>query len=271
MIDPMLATGGSAVAALDHLTQAGARDIRMICIVAAPEGVDAGAEASSRRADLHAGDRPAAERSQVHRARPRRLRRSPVRDLMTKPRRARKAAPAKGGRAREVAHRAHQHRAEQDPDAGLPARRDHGAAHVRRGHLPAADGRRPVAGDRQPDGSDPRLVHRPRGHAAVDAGGAEHRDDRRAAARVRRGRRARLRPLSRRRHRELHAVSRYRTGAGAEGRVVPGRRGDDRQALPGARRADPRLRPPLPYPRPARRAAVPDGAGARDRGRSTSR
>jgi len=40
MIDPMLATGGSAVAALDHLTQAGARDIRMICIVAAPEGVD---------------------------------------------------------------------------------------------------------------------------------------------------------------------------------------------------------------------------------------
>ena len=40
MIDPMLATGGSAVAALDHLGQAGARDIRMICIVAAPEGID---------------------------------------------------------------------------------------------------------------------------------------------------------------------------------------------------------------------------------------
>jgi uracil phosphoribosyltransferase len=40
MIDPMLATGGSAVAALDHLIQAGARDIRMICIVAAPEGVE---------------------------------------------------------------------------------------------------------------------------------------------------------------------------------------------------------------------------------------
>ena len=40
MIDPMLATGGSAVAALDHLQKAGARIIRMICIVAAPEGVD---------------------------------------------------------------------------------------------------------------------------------------------------------------------------------------------------------------------------------------
>jgi uracil phosphoribosyltransferase len=39
MIDPMLATGGSAVAALDLLTAAGAGNIRMICIVAAPEGV----------------------------------------------------------------------------------------------------------------------------------------------------------------------------------------------------------------------------------------
>jgi uracil phosphoribosyltransferase len=39
MIDPMLATGGSAVAALDILRDAGARDTRMICIVAAPEGI----------------------------------------------------------------------------------------------------------------------------------------------------------------------------------------------------------------------------------------
>jgi uracil phosphoribosyltransferase len=39
MIDPMLATGGSAVAALDLLKRAGASVIRMICIVAAPEGV----------------------------------------------------------------------------------------------------------------------------------------------------------------------------------------------------------------------------------------
>ncbi len=39
MIDPMLATGGSAVAALDLLQRAGASVIRMICIVAAPEGV----------------------------------------------------------------------------------------------------------------------------------------------------------------------------------------------------------------------------------------
>jgi uracil phosphoribosyltransferase len=39
MIDPMLATGGSAVAALDLIRDAGGADVRMICIVAAPEGI----------------------------------------------------------------------------------------------------------------------------------------------------------------------------------------------------------------------------------------
>jgi uracil phosphoribosyltransferase len=39
MIDPMLATGGSAVAAIDLIKETGARVLRMICIVAAPEGV----------------------------------------------------------------------------------------------------------------------------------------------------------------------------------------------------------------------------------------
>lgn len=41
LIDPMLATGGSAVASLNLLRAAGARHITMICIVAAPEGVAA--------------------------------------------------------------------------------------------------------------------------------------------------------------------------------------------------------------------------------------
>lgn len=40
LLDPMLATGGSAVAACDTLKQAGARSIRFLCIVAAPEGVE---------------------------------------------------------------------------------------------------------------------------------------------------------------------------------------------------------------------------------------
>ena len=39
MIDPMLATGGSAVAALDLLKEAGATRIFVVCIVAAPEGI----------------------------------------------------------------------------------------------------------------------------------------------------------------------------------------------------------------------------------------
>lgn len=50
MIDPMLATGGSAVAALDRLTAAGARHIRIACIVAAPEGV---AVVESRYPGIH--------------------------------------------------------------------------------------------------------------------------------------------------------------------------------------------------------------------------
>lgn len=40
LIDPMLATGGSAVAAVRMLREAGAEDLRMICLVAAPEGIE---------------------------------------------------------------------------------------------------------------------------------------------------------------------------------------------------------------------------------------
>ncbi len=39
LLDPMLATGGSAAQALDLIKSAGGRDPRMICVVAAPEGV----------------------------------------------------------------------------------------------------------------------------------------------------------------------------------------------------------------------------------------
>lgn len=39
--DPMLATGGSGVAAIDFLKGKGARKIRFICLVAAPEGIRA--------------------------------------------------------------------------------------------------------------------------------------------------------------------------------------------------------------------------------------
>lgn len=39
LVDPMLATGGSAAEAIGILRDAGATDLRMICLVAAPEGV----------------------------------------------------------------------------------------------------------------------------------------------------------------------------------------------------------------------------------------
>ncbi|WP_135506258.1 uracil phosphoribosyltransferase [Roseovarius aestuariivivens] len=39
VVDPMLATGNSSAAAVDLLKKAGARDIRFLCLLAAPEGV----------------------------------------------------------------------------------------------------------------------------------------------------------------------------------------------------------------------------------------
>ena len=39
VIDPMLATGGSSVAAIDMLKRGGAKQIKLMCLVAAPEGV----------------------------------------------------------------------------------------------------------------------------------------------------------------------------------------------------------------------------------------
>ena len=38
-VDPMLATANSSVAAIDLLKQAGARDIKFLCLLAAPEGI----------------------------------------------------------------------------------------------------------------------------------------------------------------------------------------------------------------------------------------
>jgi uracil phosphoribosyltransferase len=40
IIDPMLATGGSTVAAIDRLKAFGARDVFVICIVTCPEGLE---------------------------------------------------------------------------------------------------------------------------------------------------------------------------------------------------------------------------------------
>ena len=47
VIDPMLATGGSANEAINSLKKRGAKTIKLMCLVAAPEGVDAVQEAHS--------------------------------------------------------------------------------------------------------------------------------------------------------------------------------------------------------------------------------
>ena len=41
IVDPMLATGGSANQAIEAVKTAGGTDIRLVCVVAAPEGVEA--------------------------------------------------------------------------------------------------------------------------------------------------------------------------------------------------------------------------------------
>ena len=41
LVDPMLATGGSAISATDIIKREGGKDIQFLCLVAAPEGVEA--------------------------------------------------------------------------------------------------------------------------------------------------------------------------------------------------------------------------------------
>ena len=41
VLDPMLATGGSAIAAVDMIKKRGAKNIKLVCLVGAPEGVAA--------------------------------------------------------------------------------------------------------------------------------------------------------------------------------------------------------------------------------------
>ena len=45
VLDPMLATGGSAIAAVQKIKDRGAKNIKMVCLVGAPEGVKAFEEA----------------------------------------------------------------------------------------------------------------------------------------------------------------------------------------------------------------------------------
>ncbi len=52
VLDPMLATGGSLIAAIDYLLDRGAVDVTAVCILAAPEGL-AAVEAAMEGRDVH--------------------------------------------------------------------------------------------------------------------------------------------------------------------------------------------------------------------------
>ncbi len=80
ILDPMLATGGSATAAIDVLKKWGAVRIKLVNLIAAPEGVRAVQEAHPD-VEIHAAAAgPGPQREGLHHARSRRRRRPPVRD-----------------------------------------------------------------------------------------------------------------------------------------------------------------------------------------------
>ena len=66
LLDPMLATGGSAAAAVASLKRAGATRIRFMCLVAAPEGVQRLAAAHPDVHGLLRVARPRAQRAGLH-------------------------------------------------------------------------------------------------------------------------------------------------------------------------------------------------------------
>jgi len=52
VLDPMLATGGSLIAAIDFLFARGAKDVTAVCLIAAPEGLAAVEKAMDGRGDV---------------------------------------------------------------------------------------------------------------------------------------------------------------------------------------------------------------------------
>ena len=79
ILDPMLATGGSATAAIEVLKDWGATRIKLVNLIASPEGVAAVSSCAPGRGHLLRLRGPAAQRKGLHPARPGRRRRPPVR------------------------------------------------------------------------------------------------------------------------------------------------------------------------------------------------
>ena len=80
VVDPMLATANSAIAAIDKLKGRGATNLRYPVPARRTRRHRALHQGASRRAGLHRGDRQPSQREGLHRARPRRRRRPHVRD-----------------------------------------------------------------------------------------------------------------------------------------------------------------------------------------------
>lgn len=52
ILDPMLATGGSLIAAIEYVLARGATDVTCVCLLAAPEGIERVSQAVGDRADV---------------------------------------------------------------------------------------------------------------------------------------------------------------------------------------------------------------------------
>jgi len=52
VLDPMLATGGTLIASIEYLFERGARTVTCICLLAAPEGIEAVQQSVSRRGEV---------------------------------------------------------------------------------------------------------------------------------------------------------------------------------------------------------------------------
>ena len=81
VLDPMLATGGSLIAAIEYLFARGAVDVTAVCLIGAPEGLEAVKKATEGREVTDRARRPRreAQRGRLHRSRPRRRGRPAVR------------------------------------------------------------------------------------------------------------------------------------------------------------------------------------------------
>lgn len=55
IVDPMLATGNTAVYAIDELKKAGVKNIKFMCIIASPEGIER-LTAAHPDVDIYCGD-----------------------------------------------------------------------------------------------------------------------------------------------------------------------------------------------------------------------